>query len=499
MSATASRVLGALAVMLGLAACQLDPFDLNGGGGDDDDGRDARVGDGGGGDGSGGGDGATCVVTGLDDSCNERDDDCNGTVDDPFDKLTDDANCGVCGNRCTAPNAVLDCQAGSCAFVACLPGFADHDVGQAGCEYRCPVFPPQAEDCNGIDEDCDGRIDEAIDLPTPPQGQCRATAGTPCEGTAMICATRGLVTTWYCDYPATVEFDPSIPNGIFLQEQRCDGADGDCDGVADDAFTDLGQSCDNGADGVCRDLGVRECDPADDTRTICDLSELPDPIGTATAETCNGLDDDCNGVVDDATGPGRVVDAMAPVTVGTATIYVDTYEASRPDATLMGGGVLTHRACSKPAVPWRGPTMTAASMACAAAGKRLCTGAEWQAACDDGTGRAYPYGATFDAAACNAEPYDGVPGGSDDDVLLATGAFAACVSSTGPLDLSGNLKEWTDDITGVTGAGTSIAVLRGGSYETPALGATCGFRTSRAAVDTILPSIGFRCCRDAAP
>ncbi|MCB9558850.1 MAG: SUMF1/EgtB/PvdO family nonheme iron enzyme [Kofleriaceae bacterium] len=489
----------ALALLVALpTGCRIDPFDLNGG---DDTTGDDTTGDAGRRDGGGGGgDGGTCVATGLDDTCNEVDDDCNGVVDDPFDKDTDDANCGTCGNRCSAPNAVLDCQQGACVFVDCLPGFVDLDPQVAGCEYQCPVFPPHAEDCNGVDEDCDGMIDEAIDLPPPPQGLCRGTPGTPCEGTAMVCATRGAVTTWYCDYGPDVEFDPSIPNGILLQEQLCDGKDGDCDGVADDAFTDLGQVCDNGAAGVCRDLGLRTCDPGDPSRTVCDLTLPPDPIGPATAETCNGLDDDCNGVVDDAVGPGRVVDAMSPVTVGAATIYVDTYEASHPDATAALGGVLTHRACSNPGVlPWRGATYAAAAAACAAAGKRLCTADEWQAACDDGTGRAYPYGASFEAATCNAEPYDGIPGGNDDDVLLATGGLAACVSSAGPLDLSGNLKEWTDDITGQTASGTDIAVLRGGAYDTPALGATCTFRSSRAAVDTVLPSIGFRCCKDTAP
>jgi len=478
-------------LLVALAGCNVSPFDLNHQGGGDD----TRDGGGDDDDGGTGIDADVCVATGLDNTCNELDDDCSGTVDDPFDKTMDPANCGTCGNRCMSPNAVVTCEGGACELQGCLPGFVDLD-GAAGCEYLCPVFPPGVEDCNGVDEDCDGLIDEPADLPPPPTGLCRGTAGTPCAGTAMICATRGAVTTWYCDYDPAVEFDPSIPNGILLHEQACDGADGDCDGVADDEFTDLGQICDNGADGVCRDLGVRTCDPADETQTTCDLGVLPD-AGTMTTESCNGLDDDCNGGIDEDPG----IDATMPVVVAGTTISVDVFEASHPDATASVIGVATNRACSNPGVlPWRGATFAVATAACAAAGKRLCTAAEWRRACEGGSpATTFPYGDGFDDDACNAEAFDGVPGGADDDVLLATGARPMCVADDGLFDLSGNLKEWTDEITGETGGGVDIAVLRGGAYDTPDLGATCAFRSSRAAVDTVLPTIGFRCCKTGLP
>lgn len=84
-------------------------------------------------------------------------------------------------------------------------------------------------------------------------------------------------------------------------------------------------------------------------------------------------------------------------------------------------------------------------------------------------------------------------------MLVPTGSLAMCTSDDQVFDLSGNLKEWTNDITGQTPGGTDIAVLRGGAFDTPQHGATCEFRTSRAAIDTILPTIGFRCCSDTAP
>ncbi len=488
----ARLVLVLVPVLVLLSGCGLNPFDLGGSSAADDDGDGGGGGDGPG-DGDGGVDAPLCTPIGIDDQCNELDDDCDGIVDNDFDKLNDSNNCGTCNHRCIGAGAVQMCANGMCAFVACQPGFADLDGDMMTCEYMCPLFPARAEDCNGFDDDCDGVVDE--ELPAPPTGQCRVTAGTPCAGTVMVCETRGSETRWWCDYAAAVEFDPSVPNGIFLEEQRCDGADGDCDGVADDTFADLGQECDNGGLGICRDVGERICDPANAAQTTCDLSVLPD-AQAPTTEACDGLDNNCDGTVDNATGPAAVVDSMTRVQVGALDFFIDTYEASHPDATAMSTGVSTARACSNPGViPWRSVSQQAAVAACAAAGKTLCSAAQWQAACEGASNTTYPYGNMFEPATCNAEPYDSIPGGSDDDALLATGALPMCRSAPGAFDLSGNLKEWTTEITGQTSSGVNIAVLRGGAYDTPAQGATCDFRTSRAAVNVLEPEYGFRCCR----
>jgi hypothetical protein len=217
-----------------------------------------------------------CTDTGTE-LCNELDDDCDGMIDEDFDLQTSPRDCGACGNACRAMNADVACVAAECVVTGCLEGFADLDPATEDCEYRCPVFPAATEQCNGIDDDCDGMIDESAELLPPPDGLCRTTASTPCAAARPVCATRGTVTNWFCDYGATVEFDPSVPNGIVLEESLCDGFDGDCDGVADDPFTTLGDECDDGGRGACRDQGVIACDPADPSGTTCDLSALPDP------------------------------------------------------------------------------------------------------------------------------------------------------------------------------------------------------------------------------
>jgi hypothetical protein len=498
------RGLALLAVIA--LGCEVDPFCIDDCGGDGGvaslDG--ASVGEGGVGeggvDGDAGPDGGPCVpAPDPTELCNGVDDDCNGNIDEGFDLSTDRLNCGECGTQCLFLNGDGDCQSGECVLLGCLEGFEDFDE-DPGCEYACPVFPAQPEECNGLDDDCDGTIDEPEDLPPPPTDLCRNVPGTPCAGVVPVCATREGRSTWFCAYPTEVEFDPVVPNGIVLEETLCDGFDGDCDGVADDPFETLGDACDNGEVGACQDAGLVACDPADPTTTACDFSLGADPVpgaGPGAPELCNGVDDDCDGTVDDSDpmDSNRVLDDMVRVQHSGLDFWIYRHEASRPDATDAAEGTAAARACGRSGVlPWTGVGFAEAEAACVAAGHRLCTAAEWLAACEGEVGNAYPYGAVYDGTSCNGADYAPASPGVE-----ATGALAACVSADGVFDLSGNLKEWTDDQRGSSGAGTPIHVVRGGSFESPEFGLTCGTDLSRAEADTLLPSFGFRCCDDGGP
>ena len=214
-----------------------------------------------------------------------------------------------------------------------------------------------------------------------------------------------------------------------------------------------------------------------------------------------------------------MTDSTVPVSAGTtstgqtvAAFVIDAYEASRPDATALLGGNAEHLSCSNPdVVPWRTVTHAEAEAACLDAGKRLCTEAEWQRACE-GTNpndplpwpvdyTSYPYGVVYDKNACNGWGYDYDCSPPNDHFLLyPTGndygcpaAADTCLSEFFAYDMSGNVQEWTSS---VISTGPNTYRVRGGTFQTQAGGLTCQ-HAFIAFDDTIeFPTLGFRCCQD---
>ncbi len=118
-------------------------------------------------------DGFTACEPVLDESCNGRDDDCDGGVDEDF---RDDAgryvarlHCGGCAMPCVepGPNMVATCLpdgAGVRCEVVCQDGFVDVDRIQANgceCERWDGVGPPPVV---GGDANCDGVADDTTDF-----------------------------------------------------------------------------------------------------------------------------------------------------------------------------------------------------------------------------------------------------------------------------------------------------------------------------------------------
>ncbi|MCK5796721.1 MAG: VWA domain-containing protein [Deltaproteobacteria bacterium] len=182
-------------------------------------------------------------------TCNRKDDDCNGKIDDGIAGLG-----GVCGT----------------SVGECSPGTRQCVNGAIRCVGGLEGTP---EICDGKDNDCDGHVDNGI-------------AATLCGSDVGICQTGHTV----CVKGALVCQGAKGPS-----PEVCDGDDNDCNGVADDHPVDAGTICGSSV-GVCH-AGTNLCVAG---ALVCVGA------GGAKAEICDGLDNDCNYLTDDGiagTGP----------------------------------------------------------------------------------------------------------------------------------------------------------------------------------------------------
>ena len=157
---------------------------------------------------------------------------------------------------------------------------ADHDSYRV-CEGDCNdgnanVHPGAAEGCNGVDNNCDGS-------PAPKESDADDDGHMVCEGDCN-------------DTVATIHPDAT---------EVCNGSDDDCDGETDEGCAcTAGQSQPCGSDeGECV-AGTQHCEAG--AWSSCEGQTGP------VDEICgDGFDNDCNGVADDDCGSGGVGGAGA--------------------------------------------------------------------------------------------------------------------------------------------------------------------------------------------
>ena len=255
----------------------------------------------------------------MGESCNGVDDDCDGTEDEPAELSPPDCplQLGVCvgsRRRCGGASGFLacagtesyggdyqvseslcdgldnDCDGVTDEGCMCVDGTSQpcgSDVGAcrsgtqtcAGGVYGACAgeVAPAVETCDGVDEDCDGRVDEAVPAPA-----CALTDGV-CAGSSQRCGGAGGFVS--CD---AADYGPSYQ----ATESRCDGLDNDCDGMADE-----GCECVDGATQPCGS-SVGACVRGTQTCAGGRFGACSGGVGP-TAETCNMRDDDCDGVTDE--------------------------------------------------------------------------------------------------------------------------------------------------------------------------------------------------------
>jgi hypothetical protein len=177
-----------------------------------------------------------------------------------------------------------------CTYVT-LDGDSDGDpprvCGGLDCDdSRSDIYSGARELCDGVDNDCDGMIDERADETCGSGEICSSSAcrrcggngepccGMTCNGADLICA------LGVCECADGLQF--------------CDGVG--CTDVQTDAMNcgacgvRAGVTCTSGL-GACLRTGVGAC-----VGGVVSCAAIP---GTPTAESCNSVDDDCDGSIDE--------------------------------------------------------------------------------------------------------------------------------------------------------------------------------------------------------
>jgi N-acetylneuraminic acid mutarotase len=207
----------------------------------------------------------TCSVTGstpfwgacagevrpASETCDGRDNSCNGQVDE--------------GN----PGGGGSCSTGQPGV--CAQGTTTCSGGALICQANAS---PSAEICDGLDNDCDGQTDEGnpggnASCSTGQPGVC-ALGTTTCSGGTLVC---------------NANTSPSA--------ESCDGLDNNCDGQTDEGNPGGNDFCVTDRPGVCA-RGITTCSGG---ALVCNSSASP------SAESCDGLDNDCDGQTDEG-NPG---------------------------------------------------------------------------------------------------------------------------------------------------------------------------------------------------
>ena len=241
--------------------------------------------------------GAEEICNGIDDNCAEGVDEGDVCPPVPF-------HCDLDGDGWLSQDVSGICNAFECIPFGCEgapgPDCNDNDDG---------IHPDAVETCDGVDENCQGEIDEGDICPEifyycDQDGDLHIAEDVSGSCKAFQCVPLGCQDTTGDDCnDNNTEIHPQFP-------EACNGIDDNCEGQVDEdgICPPVPFYCDNDGDqhvatqetGIC---AAFQCIPVDcQGNPGGDCNDNVPEINPDITETCNGIDDDCTGVIDDDAG-----------------------------------------------------------------------------------------------------------------------------------------------------------------------------------------------------
>jgi hypothetical protein len=283
------------------------------------------------------------IHPGAEEACDGADNDCNGIADEGY------------------PDSDVD------GLKDCIDADDDGDLDpdETDCQPLDPLIHNQAEEkCDGVDNDCDGSEDEDPGQLACGKGECFHTTPTCLDGIAQQCDPLAGISLEECDgldndcdgltdedlgwtKCGTGVCEHTVPNCVNGEPQECDplagagpescdGFDNDCDGQLDEDLGSVGcgagacwhtvPACVGGVEVVCNPFEGAQPESCDGVDNDCDSDE-DEGLGTtscgvgqclhevdycvdgkvqacnqfegAAPETCDGEDNDCDGLIDE--------------------------------------------------------------------------------------------------------------------------------------------------------------------------------------------------------
>jgi len=288
------------------------------------------------------------VYPGATETCNDIDDDCDGTADDGLPTTTyyldgdgdgfgtttsadfcEDPGVGYATNNtdCNDTNAQINptatelcngiddnCNnqideglpftdyyvdsdgdgygAGTAASFCANPG-ASYATTNTDCNNGdANIYPGATETCNGVDDDCDGSADEGV-LNTyyaDADGDGYGNSGN----TQTACSQpTGYVTVGGDCFDGSAAINPGAT-------EICNNIDDNCDGTIDNAFVNYYADSDGDGFGGGNAVSIQSCTtPAGYTTSATDCNNGNANVYPGAIEICNGIDDDCDSNIDE--------------------------------------------------------------------------------------------------------------------------------------------------------------------------------------------------------